>query len=53
MVENKGSNPMNKWDDLGGFPIIFGNTQVVFMVFCEVVNSLHCAATSIDWKTPR
>ena len=22
-------NPMNKWDDLGGKPIIFGNTNLI------------------------
>ena len=28
-------SPMNKWDDLGGFPPIFGNTQMVIF-HCHV-----------------
>ena len=34
--ENNGSKPYEQMDDLGGFPIIFGNTQILYKAVVNI-----------------
>ena len=55
--ENKGSKPYEQMDDLGGFPIIFGLTPILFRplhvshrgVICKSSSQL---CTTVDGRNP-